>query len=295
MTMDGASQPTVSIVLPVHNGARFLREAIDSCLAQLFRDFELIAVDDCSNDATPEILAEYACRDSRIRPIRNDTNLGLPRSLNRGFAAATGRYFTWTSDDNRLRPAALTTLTAILDRRPEVDVVYSDYSVIDESGAVVALRRVSPIDRVALANCVGASFVYRRAVHEALGGFDAGKPLVEDYDFWLRAAGRFGFEPVAIDLYEYRLHARSLSEQHDAEILSAHRRLLRDAVPRMHWLGRGGQARACVHLARTTLARGDARAALEDLWLGCRLAPEAVAADCAARAYRGLFRRSAAA
>ena len=293
--MTVVTHPAISIVLPTRNGARFLREAIESCLAQTYRDFELILVDDGSTDATPDILADYTRRDPRIRTIVNRENIGLPRSLNAGFASAVGRYFTWISDDNRFRPHALRTLAGILDERADVDVAYSDYSVIDDTGAVVALRRVSPIDRIGQANCVGASFLYRRGVHDALNGFDASKPLVEDYDFWLRAARRFRFEPLAVDLYEYRLHAHSLSTAHDTAILAAHRLLLRESLPRFERLGRSWQARACVHLARSSLARGDRRAFLEDLWLGCRLAPAAVAAECAGRVYRGLLRRTAAA
>src|SRR3989442_10179514 len=143
--MTRAIQPAISIVLPTHEGARFLRESIDSCLAQTYADFELILVDDCSTDATPAILAEYAARDARVRTFRNGENLKLPQSLNVGFSHAAGRYFTWISDDNRFRPAALQTLAAMLDARPDLDVVYSDCSVIDEAGAVVARRHVSPI------------------------------------------------------------------------------------------------------------------------------------------------------
>jgi glycosyltransferase involved in cell wall biosynthesis len=293
--MNVVTHPAISIVLPTRNGARFLREAIDSCLAQTYTDFELIVVDDASADATPDIMADYARRDPRIRSITNRENLKLPRSLNIGFASAVGRSFTWISDDNRFRPHALQTLAAVLDERPDVDVVYSDYSVIDETGSAVAFRRVSPIEHIGRVNCVGASFLYRRDVHEALNGFDARKPLVEDYDFWLRAARRFRFEPLAVDLYEYRLHSGSLSTEHDTAILNAHRLLLRESLPRFEQLGRSWQARACVHLARSSLARGDRRAFLEDLWLGCRLAPAAVAAECAGRVYRGLLRRTAAA
>src|SRR2546422_996171 len=132
------THPAISIVLPTRNGARFLREAIESCLAQTYSDFELILVDDGSTDATPDIVGDYARRDHRIRTITNRENLRLPRSLNIGFASAVGRYFTWISDDNRFRPRALQTLAAVLDKRPDVDVVYSDYSVIDDAGNAVA-------------------------------------------------------------------------------------------------------------------------------------------------------------
>jgi glycosyltransferase involved in cell wall biosynthesis len=293
--MNAQPLPAVSVVLPTHDGARFVRQTLESCLAQTFREWELIVVDDCSADATSRILADYTGRDPRIRSIRNRENLGLPRSRNVGVGEAAGRYFTWISDDNRFRRGALHTMARVLDERPEVDVVYSDYSVIDAAGSAVAFRRVLPVDELGYANCVGASFLYRRAVHDALGGFDTTRPLVEDYDFWLRAAGRFRFEPLAVDLYEYRLHGGSLSVQRDAAVVAAHRRLMRESLPRMDWLGRSSQARACVHLARTTLGRGEVLAALQDLWLGCRLAPAAVAADCAERVYRGIRRKTAAA
>ena len=83
-------EPLISIVLPVYNGEKYLRESIDSILAQTMRDWELIVVDDCSKDATPAILAEYAARDRRIRVLRNEENQRLPRSLNIGFAETRG-------------------------------------------------------------------------------------------------------------------------------------------------------------------------------------------------------------
>jgi len=97
----------ISIVLPVYNGARFLRESIDSVLNQTYTNWELLILDDCSTDETPSIAQEYAEKDSRIFYYRNERNLRLPGNLNRGFSLAKGDYLTWTSDDNRYRPTAL--------------------------------------------------------------------------------------------------------------------------------------------------------------------------------------------
>ncbi len=291
--MSTAAPPAISIVLPTHNGARFLRESIDSCLAQTFHDFELILVDDCSTDSTPAILAEYAQRDPRIKTCRNASNLRLPASLNAGFSHAAGRYFTWTSDDNRYRPHALQTLAYFLDHRPEVDLVYSDYSVIDNRGSVVACYLAAPIEKLARVNCVGASFLYRRRVHDELNGFDVERPLVEDYDFWLRAARRFRFAPLPLDLYEYRQHEGTLSTHHAADIRALNRVLLRETLRRPGWLTRSARARASVALSRATLSFGGRTQAMADFWLGCRIAPGAVVAECAARAYRHLFGRTA--
>ena len=81
----------VSIVLPVHNGARFLALSIESCLQQTHRNIELIIVDDCSSDSTPEIIRKYADMDDRVKQLRNEPNRGLPESLNVGFGNAHGR------------------------------------------------------------------------------------------------------------------------------------------------------------------------------------------------------------
>src|SRR3546814_9290844 len=90
------------MVMPVHNGARWLADAIESVLAQDFGDFELILVDDASRDGSPAIMADAAARDPRVRLLRLDATVGLPAALNHGFAAARGALHSWTSDANQI-------------------------------------------------------------------------------------------------------------------------------------------------------------------------------------------------
>lgn len=284
--------PAVSIVLPTRNGAAYLRESIDSCLAQTWSDWQLVIVDDGSTDATGAIAADYARRDTRVSVVSHEASRGLPASLNDGFDRARGRYLTWTSDDNRYRPHALERLVAAIEAHG-ADLVYSDYSVIDEAGHDIEFRRAMPVERLATVNCVGASFLYRRAVHDALGGFDVAKPLVEDYDFWLRAAARFRLMPLSEDLYQYRLHRASLSSRHDRKIVDTHRTLLRSHLRSMRWLDAPTRARACVHMARAASKRGARLDALSDLWLACRIDSAAAFAECAERAFRSVARRFA--
>jgi glycosyltransferase involved in cell wall biosynthesis len=210
--------PRVSLILPVHNGAAYLGEALASIAAQSFTDYELIGVDDASSDASPQILAAAATADPRITLVRLDTNVGLPAALNAGFARARGSYFSWTSDDNILRPHMLERLVAALDRHPECGVVHSDYTVIDPDGRPGELVRAGPADQLVLGNNVGASFLYRREVDFALGGYDPNLFGVEDYDFWLRVAAHYRFHHVPEDLYLYRKHPRSLTNSRAAAI-----------------------------------------------------------------------------
>jgi glycosyltransferase involved in cell wall biosynthesis len=220
------SLPLVSIVLPTYNGSRYIREAIESCLSQTFPDFELIVVDDCSTDATPEIVREYVGRDRRVRYIRHEINRKLPGGLNTGFAAARGGFLTWTSDDNLYRPQFLERMVATLQAHPEAGLVYSSLMAIDENG--IPWKRVDPEPppHLLLRNCVLASFLYRRAVRDAVGAYDPAMFLCEDYDYWLRIYARFPIVPLCEDLYLYRDHSGALTTQHPRARVEAVLRVL---------------------------------------------------------------------
>ena len=206
------------MVMPVFNGANYLAVALNSILAQDYCDFELICVDDGSQDSTPEILADYARRDGRIVHRHHTTNVGLPATLNAGFRLARGIYHSWTSHDNLLRPDMLSTLVKILDADASVGVAYAGYSVIDSDGAILRYQSPRSADERWFGNPVGAAFLYRREVTEALGGYDESLFGAEDYDFWLRAARQFRLQPVDKDLYLYRRHDASLTSQKSRQI-----------------------------------------------------------------------------
>jgi glycosyltransferase involved in cell wall biosynthesis len=203
--------PKVSVVLPTYSRADLLPGAIDSILAQTFTDWELIVVDDCSTDETPEVIAHYEKLDPRIRSIRNEPNKRLPASLNVGMDAAAGDYLTWTSDDNFFRPQALERMVAELDADPDLGVVYADCMLIDDDLKELGIAEVDEQEVLLQWNCVRGCFMYRREVHERLHGYDVDRFLVEDWDFWLRASMEFKLKPIKEDLYLYRMHDRSLT------------------------------------------------------------------------------------
>lgn len=250
--------PLVSIVLPTYNGAAYLRESIDSCLAQTYSNWELIVVDDCSHDATPEIIAGYAARDARIRSIRHETNQKLPRALNTGHAAARGSYLTWISDDNRFLPAALDEMLRFLEEHPAVGVVYADCVLIDEAGRYLQDWPAQPASRIAYMNSVRACFLYRRSVYETLGGYDPEQFLAEDWDFWLRAASRFELMPLHKVLYEYRWHDRSLTKAvNRSKVRDSIERALRRNLPHLRHASRQDMARGWTVCAANAVRRGD--------------------------------------
>jgi len=125
--------PKVSIGLPVYNGERYLREAIDSILAQTMDDFELIICDNASTDGTEVVCREYVDRDDRIRYYRNDDNLGASRNFNRTVELALASYFKWAAHDDALAANYLARCVEILDHEPTVVLSHSDAWIIDEN------------------------------------------------------------------------------------------------------------------------------------------------------------------
>lgn len=228
------AKPLVSIVLPTFNGSNYLDGSVQSCLEQSYADWELIIVDDASTDDTPDRIHRWSVEDSRIHSVRHQTNRKLPVALNTGFSLAKGDYLTWTSDDNLYRPAALELMVAYLDSNPHADVVYTDYTIIDEAG--IPIKKVDVLPQTELeahGNCIGPSFLYRKVVQEEVGGYAEDLFLAEDYDFWLRTSIWFHLEPLHVDCYLYRLHSSSLTTLQKAGIQSATDRALLRALPQM--------------------------------------------------------------
>jgi glycosyltransferase involved in cell wall biosynthesis len=125
----------VSVGLPVFQGANYLREALDSLLAQDYDDFEIVLCDNASSDATPAICREYAERDARIRYHQNEVNLGAAANYNRVFELARGEYFKWAAHDDKLAPSHLRRCVEVLDAAPErVVLCYPQTLLIDAEG-----------------------------------------------------------------------------------------------------------------------------------------------------------------
>lgn len=206
--------PTVSVIMPVWNGARYLNEAVQSVLNQKFKDFELIIVDDASTDETSEILGNLIKIDSRITVITNEKNIQLPASLNVGFRHAKGDWLTWTSDDNIMEKDCLEILTESV-KAYEAKFVFTDYKIINSEGAFVKISKTGPAEDLMIENTVGACFLYGREIPDAIGEYAEDKFMFEDYEYWVRIS-RAGFPMMHLggnSPYRYRIHNFQLSQQ----------------------------------------------------------------------------------
>lgn len=207
------SDPRISVVLPTYNRTQFLRQAIDSVLAQTRTDWELIIVDDHSD--VPEVatvISEYAQRDARIQAIYHETNRRLPAALNTGFASARGDLLTWTTDDNVYEPQALQVMAERLEADADLAMAYTEYLRIDEHGRVLGPGFTLPPDQLlSRGNCIGPCFLYRRALRDAVGDYADDTFMAEDHDYWLRASQHGRMALIDQPLYRYRVHGDSLS------------------------------------------------------------------------------------
>ena len=147
--MSALDAPRVSVIMAAYNAERHLREALDSILGQTLRDFEFIIVDDASTDRTPEILADYARRDPRIRLLRNETNLGPYPTGNRGLDVAHAPIIARMDADDISAPERLEHQIAFLDTHPEHLLVTTSYRAIDDTGRTLYVK-VKPADDFAV-------------------------------------------------------------------------------------------------------------------------------------------------
>ena len=135
-------KPLVSIGMPVYNGERFIREALDSLLAQDYENFELIISDNASTDSTWGICLEYAARDARLRLYRNEKNLGAVWNGNRLRQLSSGEYFMLASDHDLWHSTFITRCVEVLEDDPQIVLCHAQTEVIDADGRALEIVSV---------------------------------------------------------------------------------------------------------------------------------------------------------
>jgi glycosyltransferase involved in cell wall biosynthesis len=128
---------TVTIGVPVYNGAHYVAAALDCLIAQTFQDIEILVSDNASTDATGEIVRGYAARDPRIKYFRNDRNIGAQPNYNRTFDNATGKYLKWHACDDLIAPSYIEKCVALLEADPSAVLCHSETGLIDDTGALL--------------------------------------------------------------------------------------------------------------------------------------------------------------
>lgn len=210
--------PQVSILMPVHNTAPYLREAMDSMLSQTFTDFELIVLDDCSPDNAEEILDTYD--DPRIVRYRGERNVGLANVLNVGIEMARGKYIARMDSDDISLPNRLQVQVDYLEAHPEIDLVSVGMQLFGDKEEIwVREQDFEELKICALfySPVLHASSMWRKDAFEKQGlRFRQEMVPSEDYDLWTRALVK-GLKLVNLAevLYKYRIHGTQATLQTD--------------------------------------------------------------------------------
>lgn len=218
------TSPAISVALSVYNGERFLGEAIESVLAQSFTDFEFLILDDGSTDGTRAIIAGYAARDARIRPILRE-NRGLIASLNQLLDEARAPLVGRMDADDICHPERFARQTAFLAANPDHGVIGSRSEDIDEYG-IPCLTAGSdhPVTHDEILAIIEQrtplchpSVMARRDVLLAVGGYHSAYRHCEDYDLWLRLATRTRLANLPERLLHYRRTDDQISNRYSIE------------------------------------------------------------------------------
>ncbi len=257
--------PTVSVVIPTRNRAAYILQALESVFAQTYRDYEVVVVDDGSEDETAELLQPLV-KAGKLRYIAQAA-AGASAARNRGVEEARGAYIAFLDSDDLFKPGKLEKQVALFKRQPELGFVHCWFSKFDDSGRDLGLRDTSRFDGQIYPAMLQEwdvlmampCMLMRKEALQKAGGFDPAMRWGEDLDLWRRIARRHPVGLVREALVGVRVHASNVSGQR-REAVSHFERYLEKAFADDPGLGatfrRQAYARLYTSFARNLLGEG---------------------------------------
>ncbi len=214
----------VSVIIPCYNHAQFLRQAIESVLAQTYSDFEIVVVDDGSSDNTAEVVMRYPL----VRYVYQE-NAGLASARNTGLRHSRGKFLVFLDADDRLLPDALETGICCMREHPECAFVSGHCRVIDSNGVILPSPRQRRVEQEHYLKLLrGGSYIwcpatvlYQRRIFDFVHGFDPALKRLEDYELYLRITKDFPVYSHNQVVAEYRRHGSNMSRDVSAQIHTA--------------------------------------------------------------------------
>lgn len=212
------NNPKVSVIIATFNREQFIVEAIDSVKKQTFTNWEMMIIDDASTDNTEKIVKKYIDGDSRIKYFKNQTNLGISKSRNKGLSQAKGLYIaTLDSDDTWLDENKLKTQIEFLDTNLDYALIGGGIMFIDKDSKPIR-KTLFPIYDSIIRNVIlqfnpfpHSTVMIRRSAIDDVGNYDETMKTCEDYDMWFRLGLKYKFTNVPKVLTGYRVHGGNIS------------------------------------------------------------------------------------
>lgn len=208
--------PLVSIIIPVYNGENYVKEAIDSALAQTYKNIEIIVVNDGSKDNTEKICKSYK---NKIRYIKKE-NGGVASALNLAIKNMKGEYFSWLSHDDLYFPNKVEAQINFLKSQNNKEVIlYSDYAIINERGELTALCKKDhkelqkkPLYSLLTGAVNGITMLIPKVCFEKVGNFNEKLRCTQDYDLWFKFFDKYNFVHIEKILSSTRIHSQQDSQ-----------------------------------------------------------------------------------
>ena len=222
------SSPQVTVLMGVFNGAAYLRNAVDSILAQTFRDFEFIIINDGSTDDSRAILNSYD--DRRIRVIENEENIGLTRSLNKGLILARAELIARQDADDISHPTRLEKQVVFMSMNPEAVMVGTQARYINARGRIRVSRlwwKATTLDGIRFQSLFDSPFFHtsvvfrRKIILDILGGYSELYWSSQDFELWSRLLVDFNAANLSETLVDQRSHSGAVSNSYSST--NAHR------------------------------------------------------------------------
>lgn len=223
----------LAVIMPVHNGASYLREAIDSILKQTYKDFEFIIIDDGSTDNSLNILNSY--KDKRITIQRLETRKGISDALNEGFSKSKAPLIARMDADDIALPDRLRIQIDYLKSHPEIGVLGTSLKLIPSNKIWSYPEDDSLIKaRMLFNNCFAhSSVMFRRSVSNSNAPFSGTFPHMEDYDLWCHLAASTTFANLPQALLKYRQSPQSVSIMYKSEMRDSAKAFFSDHLTRL--------------------------------------------------------------
>ncbi|MBN1619694.1 glycosyltransferase [candidate division WOR-3 bacterium] len=210
--VESSGSPAVAVVIPVHNRSEMLKDAVESVKNQDFGEWELIIVDNSSDDGTYETALKLAEKDGRIKALRRQDNR-ISKALNLGIRNASARYIAQLDSDDFYTPSTLRKMIQALDDNPDAGLAVSYYDLVDEKGESIEELGVVKHEEYSVNNILrvdgaGAVRVWKKSVLQEMGLFDEDLfcDYGEDYDMVLKVIEKYRLIRVHEVLYHYRRH-----------------------------------------------------------------------------------------
>lgn len=244
--------PKVSIITITYNREAFIRQAIDSVLAQTFKDWEMIIIDDASTDNTERIVKTYIDGESRIKYFKNKVNLGIAKTRNRGLELARGIYIApLDSDDTWLDQNKLQKQVEFLDINKDYCMLGGGIMRIDAESRHIK-KILYPVYDSLIRKIIlqfnpfpQSTLLYRKDVALSCGGYSTDYTICDDYDLWLKMGLKGKFTNIPQVLAGYRVHGGNITK---TKRLTTCKEIL-DIV----WNYRKKYSRSCIGIAKAYL------------------------------------------